>query len=214
MSKVIDSLVQTTLDSGSMTGVILTRLHFNTIYRYTNAYQSIYWDEEGSGEVEYVGTGNLGQISVLTETNEIAAQTIQVGLSGIPAQHITDIFSNDYIGQPLYIWYATLDRDTYAVEGGQYGPILLFAGRMDFGNIEFGNTATVVINATSRLADWERARGGRFNHAHQKYHVDPTDSGMRYIETIQNLPISWGGLSPSDPSQGSIEDRIRNFSDR
>jgi len=197
--KTVDATVQASLDSGNLSGVVLAKLDFNPIVRYTNAYQNIYWDEAGGGELEYVGLGNLASMSVLNETTELGAQTVQLTLSGIPNSSITSIFSNDYIGKPLQVWYATLNKDTYAVEGGQNGPILLFAGRMDFGNIEFGKTATITVNATSRLADWERPRGGRFNHAYQIRHVDSTDSGFRYVQGLQDKPIQWGGVSISDP---------------
>jgi hypothetical protein len=199
MGKTIDSLTQASLDSGDFAGVILVKMHFNPILRMCNAYQTIYWDESGGGEEQYIGTGNLGSLSVLAESSELAAQTIQLTLSGIPGSMITDIFSDEYIGQPVYIWYATLDKDTYAVESGQNGPVLIFAGRMDFGNIEFGETATVTLNATSRLADWERPRGGRFNHAYQQRHVDATDFGFRYVQALQDLAISWGGSTLTDP---------------
>jgi len=204
MSKTIHATVQASIDSGNLAGVVLAKLDFSPVVRYTNAYQSIYWDETGGGEVEYVALGNLASMSVLSETSELAAQTIQLTLSGIPNSSITDIFSNEYIGKPLQVWYATLDKDTYAVEGGQSGPVLLFAGRMDFGNIEFGKTATITVNATSRLADWERPRGGRFNHAHQTRHVDANDLGFEYIQAIQNKPLAWGGVSIGDPGNGVI----------
>jgi hypothetical protein len=117
---------------------------------------------------------------------------------------ITDIYSNDYIGKPAYIWYATLDPDTYAVQfespnTAEDGPILIFAGLMDFGTIEFGETATITVNVTSRLADWERARGGRFNHAHQQTYVDANDLGFEYVEGLQDKPIGWGGIVIADP---------------
>ena len=167
MTKTIDSLVQNSLDSNNFSGVILAKLHFTPEQRYCSALQSVYWDEDGLGEEEYVGLGGLASLSVLNESAELSAQTIQLALSGIPNSMVTDIFSDEYIGQPVYVWYATLNSDTYAVEGGQNGPVLLFAGRMDYGTIDFGETATITVNATSRLADWERARGGRFNHSYQ-----------------------------------------------
>lgn len=211
MIRTIDGVAQAFINSGEITGVILARLHFgpSNIYRYCNAYQSIYWDEAGTGEVEYTGVGNLASISPITETGELAAQTIQVSLSGIPNQHITDIFSNDYINQPIYIWYGILNSDTYAIYGGQTGPILLYAGLMDFGVVEFGETATITVNATSRLADWERPRGGRFNLANQQTYVDPTDLGMRYIETLQNVPIAWGGHSLQNPGSSNRGSQVR-----
>lgn len=203
MSKTIHSAVQASIDSGEFVGVILAKLHFNTIRRYTNAYQAIYWDESGGGDVKYEGLGNLAGLSVISETNELAAQTLQLTLSGIPNSTITDIFSNEYIGKPAYLWYATLNKNTYAVEGGQNGPVLIFAGSMDYGNIEFGDTATITLNITSRLADWERSRGGRFNLAYQQQHVDADDTGFRYVQALQHKPVSWGGVTILDPGSGS-----------
>lgn len=199
MGKIIDTAVLANITSGNFAGVILAQLHFSPIQRYCNAYQSIFWDEDGGGEVEYIGLGNLVGLSVLTETGELAAQTIQLTLSGIPNSTITDIFSNEYIGKPCFLWYATLDKDTFAVESGQNGPILIFAGNMDYGNIQFGNTATITLNVTSRLADWERPRGGRFNQAYQQRHVDPTDIGFNYVKSLQNKTVTWGGVSIGDP---------------
>lgn len=201
MIKSVNATVQASLDSESLAGVVLAKLDFSPVVRYTNAYQSIYWDE-GAGEVEYIGLGNFASMSVLNETSELGATTIQLTLSGIPNASITDIFSNEYIGKPLHVWYATLNKDTYAVEGGQAGPVLMFAGRMDFGNIEFGETATITVNATSRLADWERPRGGRFNHAYQTRHVDANDLGFKHVQGLQDKIIGWGGVTVGDPGGG------------
>ena len=203
MTKTIDSLVQNSLDSNNFSGVILAKLHFTPEQRYCSALQSVYWDEDGLGEEEYVGLGGLASLSVLNESAELSAQTIQLALSGIPNSMVTDIFSDEYIGQPVYVWYATLNSDTYAVEGGQNGPVLLFAGRMDYGTIDFGETATITVNATSRLADWERARGGRFNHSYQTRYVDPTDLGFKYITKLIDKPIVWGGITVDDPGGGA-----------
>jgi len=197
--KTIDSLVQSSLDGKNFGGVILAKLHFNPILRYNSSYQTVYWDESGGGDQAYLGLGHLANVSVLTETNELAAQTIQLSISGIPNSAITDVFSDEYIGKPCYLWYATLDPTTYAIEGGQNGPILMFAGRMDFGTIEFGETTTITINVTNRLADWERARGGRFNQGYQQRKVDPNDQGFRYVQGIQNKPLTWGAITISDP---------------
>ena len=201
MSKIIDSLVMASIDSKQAAGVVLAKLSFDSPtgdLRYCNAYQSIYWDE-GSGDVEYIGLGSLADMSVLNETDQLGAETIQLSITGIPNENLTNALSTRYIGNPLYIWYATLDKDTYAVEGGATGPVLIFAGLMDFATIQFGETATIIMNATSRLADWERPRGGRFNEAYQNRHVDPTDDGFYQVRALQNKEIAWGAISVLDP---------------
>jgi hypothetical protein len=202
MGKTVDPNVQTAIDSKKFSGVLLARLHFSTPQRFCNADQTIYWDENGGGDVAYVGVGKYANLSILTESAELQAQTIQLSLSGIDNADIAEVFDNDYIGKPAYIWYATLDPTTYAVTGGETGPVLVFAGRMDYANIEFGDKATITVNVTSRLADWERSRGGRFNESYQRRHVDPTDNGFNYVRALQNKPVSWGGISIGDPGPG------------
>lgn len=199
--KTIDSLVQASIDGKNYPGVILARLGFSTTQRYCNAYQTIYWDEDGGGEEAYLGLGHLASMSFLSETSELSAVTIQLSLSGIPNSTITDAFSNDYRGNPVEIWYGTLDKETYAVEydtNPEDGPVLVFRGSMDFCNIEFGESASVTLNATSRLTDWERPRGGRFNHPYQTTYVDATDDGFEYVEKLQDQIISWGAYVIGD----------------
>jgi len=208
MTKIIDSLVQASIDSKNYAGIILCRAHYDDVLRIANTYQSIYWDE-GSGEVEYLGAGDLASIAAVPETNELAAQNIQLTLSGIPNQYITDAFSDDYSGKPVYLWYATLNKETYAIEGGSSGPVLFFAGRMDNSTIEFGKTATITLNATSRLADWERPHGGRYNHAYQTMYVDPTDDAFKYMLGLQNKAITWGANTIVDP-EGTDTPNYRN----
>lgn len=215
MSKSIDALVQASIDSKNYTGVVLARLELlgsDGYLRLANTYQTIYWDEGSPlGEMPYLGIGELGQISVLPETSELTSSTIQLTLTGIPNSVLADGFSDDYRNQPVYIWYATLDRDTYAVEGGQTGPVLAFAGMMDYATIEFGKTATVTITATQRLTDWERPRGGTFNHHYQQTYVDSKDTGFKLVLQLQNKEISWGQYSLTDETTGGVGGTTKCF---
>jgi hypothetical protein len=201
MGKSIDSTVLASINSKNYTGVVLARLEFLSptgFQRVANTYQTIYWDEAGAGEQAYLGVGELGQIAVLPETTDLGAITVDLTLTGIPNDQIQAGFSDDYRNQPVYIYYGTLDTNTYAVEGGKDGPVLAFSGLMDYGTIEFGETATVTITATSRLADWERPNGGTFNHEYQQSYVDSNDSGFKSVMALQNKEISWGAYSLSD----------------
>jgi len=207
MTKIIDSIVQASLDTGNYPGVLLAKLYFSPAQRFCSANQTIYWDEAGSGEEAYIGLGDLSNVSVLNETSDLGATTIQLSLSGIPNSAISDVFSDEYIGKPVYLWYATLDPDTYAVQfdtNESDGPVLIFAGSMDYGIIEFGETATITVNATSRLADWDRPRGGRFNNAYQQRHIDATDLGFEHMIGIQDIVLNWGGITVLDPGNPGI----------
>ncbi len=211
MTKVIDSLVEASIDSRNFPGVVLARLHFDTIQRFNSSPQAVYWDEDGGGEQQYIGVGRMGDIGAGPETNELSSQSIQLVLSGIPNTAITDAFGDSYLGQPVYIWYATLDKNTYAVEGGQNGPVLYFAGLMDTAQIEFGDTCTITVNATNRLADWERPRGGRFNDSYQRRKVDANDKAFRYVQALRDKDISWGAFSLTDGPRFAPGDSNQNI---
>jgi len=203
MPKTIHATVQNALDSKNYAGVILCRMEFDSPFgtiRLCNAFQSIYWDE-GSGEIEYEGVGDLASISAAPETNELGAQSLSLTISGIPSTTLTEVFSTKYAGNPVYLWYATLDPLTYAVHADS--PVLFFAGHMDFATIEFGEISTVTLNATSRLADWERPTGGRYNDAYQRAYIDPTDQGFKEMVALQGMTISWGAASLMDPGDSS-----------
>ena len=209
MSKVIDSLVQNEIDSKDFAAVVLGKFDWvpdsphNGPFRFCTAYQNIYWDEAGAGEQIYYGLGNLASIDAVPETNELASINMQFSLSGIPADIITAAFDKSaYQNRPCYVWYGLLDKQTFAVQGGQDGPVLVFAGLMDYCAFEFGETASISLTASSRLANWELPRGGRYNNSYQRTYVDSTDSGFSYVKALQAKEIRWAGRTASDPGGG------------
>jgi len=192
MSKILSTAVETLIESGDIATCMLARLHFsNSTYpsRYANAGQDIYWDEAGAGEEVYQAVGNLGSIEALAETDELQLQTIQLTLTGIKPETINHAMFANHAGNPAFIWRAILDKDTFAVIGD---PVLMFAGRMDFLTISLGETAAVSIQVISRLSDWEKTKGGRFNTAYQITYVDPTDQGFQYLPSLVNKNLTWG----------------------
>jgi len=197
--KIVDTAVDSLLTSDSLVTCMLARLHFSNLtypVRYTNAGQDLYWDETGGGEELYEGVGNLGSIEDLTESDELQLQTVNLTLSGVLPETINYALFANHAGNPAFIWRAVLDSDTFSVVGD---PILVFAGRMDFLTITLGETATISLQVISRLSDWERSRGGRFNPGYQKTYVDPTDLAFDYVPSLINKNLTWG----DDPRWGS-----------
>jgi len=205
VSKTVETIVQNTLESNEITGAHLIRFDFGVvtteypdgIYRVTDASQDIYWDEEGAGEKLYEGVGGLLQIAPLSESSELGALQFQLVLGGIEPERLALALTENYSGRPIFIYYATIDPETIAVQGGQTGPILMTAALMDHMNIEFGELATITVNLTSRLADWERARGGRYTNEHQQSYVDPNDRAFEYVVSLQRREVNWGGYTSS-----------------
>jgi hypothetical protein len=219
MSKIIDSTVQSLIDGKHYGAVLLGQFDFGDSsgpLKLNHTPQTIYWDDEGNGEVAYLGIGKLGSISTLTETNELGAVQVQFTLSGIPGEYITKAFSDDYRNRSVFLWYGILDTETYAIKGGTSGPILIYAGLTDYCDISFGQTANITLHTSSRLSDWDRARGGRYTDVYQKTYIDETDCGFKRVIPLQNVDIPWGDYV-SRAGGGSTNDtsgRFRRKEDR
>lgn len=143
----------------------------------------------GLGPIEwqghsYVGTGALGRISQVKEGIELRPYTCNVSLSGIDPALLSIALSQRYLNRRANVWLAAINEDNSLVSD----PVMLFSGTMDAMKISLGETATITVPIQSALADWDRPRQRRYNHADQTQRY-PEDRGFEYIEDIVNRPI-------------------------
>jgi hypothetical protein len=161
--------------------------------------------------VTYTGTGQLLQISQLSETAEISAKGATITLSGLPSNLISLALTEPYQGRLCEIYFGAIDANkTYLVdEAGNYilqedgsaidlsvgDPneiVLVFSGYMDQMNIDEGpDTSTIGVSVESKLIDLERARVFRYTDASQKSRF-PNDKGFEFVEDLQDKRFNWG----------------------
>lgn len=134
----------------------------------------------------YLGVGQLGDISNISETSELQAAQVQMQLTGIPNDRIDQAINEHYQGRLVTIYIGILDTN-YELTFVQ----IIWRGRMDTMNVEIGSTATISLIAENRLVDWDRPRIRRYNSEdqHIKY---PTDKGFEFVETMADLELKWG----------------------
>ena len=170
------------------------------------------WTGQGtlvlSDGTEWVGLGQLLNISSIEETSEMSVKGASISLSGIPSDLLSLALSEPYQGRIAKIYFGTFQQGSILQESSYY--ILLqdgsrinledmsanlnelFSGYMDQMNIEeAGETATIEMMVENKLIDLERARVARFTSGYQKS-VYPGDLGMDFIEDLQDKKISWG----------------------
>ena len=58
-------------------------------------------------------------------------------------------------------------------------------------DIDVGATATITVNAESRLADWDRPRVRRYNHEDQQIDY-PGDMGFEFVPQMATKELRWG----------------------
>ena len=157
---------------------------------------------------EWVGLGQLLNISAIEETSEMSVKGASISLSGIPSDLLSLALSEPYQGRIAKIYFGTFQQGSILQETSDYillqdgsrinleststGFNELFSGYMDQMNIEeSGDTATIEMMVENKLIDLERARVARFTSGYQKS-VYPGDLGMDFIEDLQDKRISWG----------------------
>jgi hypothetical protein len=170
------------------------------------------WTGQGtlvlSDGTEWVGLGQLLNISSIEETSEMSVKGASISLSGIPSELLSLALSEPYQGRIAKIYFGTFQQGSILQETSDYillqdgsrinleststGFNELFSGYMDQMNIEeSGDTATIEMMVENKLIDLERARVARFTSGYQKS-VYPGDLGMDFIEDLQDKRVSWG----------------------
>ena len=160
---------------------------------------------------EWVGLGQLLNISSIEETSDMAVKGASISLSGIPSEMLSLALSTPYQGRVAKIYFGTFQQGSILQETAAYillqdgsrinlestatGFNELFSGYMDQMNIEEGgDTSTIEMAVENKLIDLERARVARFTSGYQKSKY-PNDLGMDFIEGLQDKKLSWGRKS-------------------
>jgi hypothetical protein len=142
-----------------------------------------------SGET-FSGVGMLAAASAAEESAELRAASMTVSLSGIPGDAIALALAEAYQGRKATVWEVMI-ADTGLVVAD---PVVIFRGRMDQLDIELGETSSVRVSLTNRLADWERARVRRYTQEDQQQDY-PADEFFRFVSATTEKEVMWPASS-------------------
>ena len=159
----------------------------------------------------WVGTGNLLNISAIEETSELAVKGATLTLNGVPSEVLSLALSEPYQGRVCNIYFGTFSQGSILQESSSYillqdgsrinletgdkGFNEIFSGYMDQMNIEeSGETSTIQLLVENKLVDLERARVARFTSGYQKS-IYAGDLGLDFLEDLQDKQTSWGRKS-------------------
>lgn len=137
---------------------------------------------------DWNGSGDVLSISGLTETSEVAANGVSIGLSGLSTDLIASALTEAYQGRSCKIYFGFLDTAGAVVDA----PINVFTGRMDLMTVEDGgDTADITLTVENRLLDLERSRARRYTSEDQKIDF-PDDKGLDFVADLQDKNVVWG----------------------
>lgn len=205
MSRDLSTITIESIEEGVVYPFFATELRFdnNVVRMWTG--QGTLILEDGT---EWIGLGQLLNISSIEETSEMAVKGASISLSGIPSELLSLALSEPYQGRVAKVYFGTFQQGSVLQESASYillqngsrinleststGFNELFSGYMDQMNIEeSGDTSTIEMAVENKLIDLERARVARYTSGYQKS-IYPNDLGLDFIEGLQDKKISWG----------------------
>lgn len=140
------------------------------------------------GSVDYVGAGTLLSVGEISETSELAANGLNVALSGVTEPLISKARDEDYQGRELTVLMGAMDATNSVIAD----PVIIFSGFMDTMVINDGaETATIQVTVENRLIEFERNRVRRYTAEDQKIDY-PNDKGLEFVAEIAEKEITWG----------------------
>ena len=139
------------------------------------------------GGSTYLGVGALGGISGVQESPELRSYGLTLTLAGVPRDAVAIAMGEHYQGRRATVWEVVLNPSTYLPLAD---PICVFRGRMDQMVVHLGETATIQLSMTNRLADWERPRLRRYTDEDQRRDF-PSDDGFRFVPATAQKELVW-----------------------
>ena len=139
----------------------------------------------------YAGVGDLGRISVISESAEMRAAGISLQLSGLVTaryDYVRVLLDQDLDNRMAAVLFGYLDPAGLAIPH----PVVVFKGYMDSPEfVHSGEFFSVSLPVESRLIDLERPRVRRYTDADQQARY-PGDRGCEFVPSIQDAEIPWG----------------------
>lgn len=136
----------------------------------------------------YAGIGDVASISPITETTDVQANGLQLGLSAISQGNLGEALSMCRQGLPITLRLGLLDVSGKIIAD----PCTLFVGKMDTVVIDEGaDTASITVTAESRIIDLQRPRIRRYTDDDQQ-RTSPGDLGFQFVPMVQDWNGPWG----------------------
>jgi len=192
MSRGFPSDVLTALSSDHVALVTFAKLEFpsGTLYLH-NSIGTYTW-----GGNDWLGTGDLGEISQLEEGAEISPYKITLSLSGLDATISGAALTEDYYLQPVTVYLGVLNANDVLIAD----PTIVWEGAMDQMELSVGaaDGDVIVLTAESELARFDKASNLKYTDA--QLQSDSAGSlGFEFMADIEGAKIRWG-----DPNSDSV----------
>jgi len=189
MSRGFPANVATALAQQHVAIVTFAKLEFpsGTLYVH-NSLGTYTWDD-GSGDKDWLGVGDLGSISQVEEGIDVSPYAITLTLSGLDSTISGAALTEDYFMHPVTVYMGVLDADDALI----VAPTQIWAGFMDQMNVSLGSDGgdAIQLIAESELSRFDVSRNLMYTNAAQQERYSG-DLFFSHIHKVQGAKFNWG----------------------
>ena len=182
MARSLTSAVKTELATNKLNPITLVYLGIASGSRYTDHYKDITYSSN-----TYTASSLLLGVSDVSETSDVAVDSITIAFTGADQSIISLLLNNDYMDKEAEVYKGFLDDSQALISD----PFLLFKGRIESYAIEEDiNNSQISISISSHWSDFDKVKGRKTNTGSQELFFSG-DKGFDYAsKSVQN--IKWG----------------------
>lgn len=141
------------------------------------------WNSE-----DWLGTGDLGKVSEIEETNKLEAAGVKFSLMGVRLENLALALDDVRQGLPVEAWLGFMTNVGEVIAD----PAAVFYGEMDEVDVqEDGDAVDITISCESRMQLLQQKKERRRTHEDQQIKYEG-DMGFQYVPTLQNANVTWG----------------------
>jgi hypothetical protein len=188
MSRDIQAAITTESKKEIVRPFLLVKMSFDSgAVRVNSTNKDLIATVDGDGAQTFLGIGEMGRVSPVTETSDLQPTGYSMELSGIPSTHIASALGESYQGRAVKMWMGFFNA-SYAIIAD---PVLIFSGFMNTMHITLGETATVQLTAENELIRWETPTGRRYTNEDQRNRF-AGDEGLEFVSQAVEKELIWG----------------------
>jgi len=193
MTRGLPTNVETALSQSYVSLVTFAKLEFpsGTIYVH-NSLGTYTWDD-GSGNKDWLGVGDLGSISQVQEGQDVSPYAITLTLSGLSSDISGAALTENYFLHGVTVYLGVLDSSDDLIDT----PSQIWAGFMDQMNITVGKDGgdDIQLIAESELSRFDQSANLMYTNAAQQ-EKSSTDLFFSHMHKIEDAKINWGSKKP------------------
>ena len=197
MSRDFPTNVAAALIADHVATVTFVKLEFSsgTLYLH-NSIGTYTW-----GSQNWLGVGDLGDISAIEEGAEVSPYKITLSLSGIDSTISNAALNEDYYMRPVTLYIGALDANDDLLAN----PTEIWAGFMDQMNVTLGADGgdAIELIAESELAKFDRASNQRYTDNNQQA-AHSADLIFEFLQDIEGIKVLWGDRTSDSGAGKSI----------